>query len=271
MGRALSERPRDEGVALEGSSERHAAPPRRREGGAAPRGDLRIRARRRLAPVAAFGLSLLVAACSGDGRTPLVLYSPHGRDLLELFERTYEEQNPEVDVRWLDMGSQEVYDRVRSEAANPQADVWFGGPSTIFARGAAEGLLAPHRPGWADALPEGYSDPEDRFHAVYRTAPVILYNSDAVPAAEAPADWDDLLDPRWNDQILIRDAIVSRKRRPPTDVNVRTRGSRGLYAGPHPRKRTIMRISLNMDDYRSILAHARMLGWRLDPASRAIG
>ena len=51
------------------------------------------------------------------------------------------------------MGSQEVYDRIRSEKANPQADVWFGGPNTIFARGARDGLLAPYRPSWAGAIP----------------------------------------------------------------------------------------------------------------------
>ena len=153
-------------------------------------------------------LATLLAAC-GDGRTPLVLYSPHGRDLLALFETTYEAENPEVDVRWLDMGSQEIYDRVRSEAANPQADVWFGGPSTIFARGAAEGLLAPYAPSWAAALPAGYGDPQDRYFAAYRTAPVILYNSAAIPAEEAPRDWDDLLAERWRGKILIRDPVAS--------------------------------------------------------------
>lgn len=151
---------------------------------------------------------LLLAAC-GDGRTPLVLYSPHGRDLLALFEQTFEAENPEVDVRWLDMGSQEVYDRIRSEAANPQADVWFGGPSTIFARGAQEGLLAAYEPPWAAALAVGDRDPEGRYFAAYRTAPVILYNSAAVPAEEAPRDWDDLLDPRWRNEILIRDPVAS--------------------------------------------------------------
>src|ERR1700758_2053730 len=103
-------------------------------------------------------LSLLVSAaaalsCRRDHRTPLVLYSPHGRDLLGLVEREFEAAHPEIDVRWLDMGSQEVYDRLRSEKANPQADVWYGGPDTIFARGASEGLLGPFRPGWAAAIP----------------------------------------------------------------------------------------------------------------------
>src|SRR2546425_4394165 len=97
-------------------------------------------------------LSLLAVACTGDGRTPLVIYSPHGRDLLTLLERRFEQLHPAVDVRWLDMGSQEVYERVRSERANPQADVWFGGPATIFARGARDSLLEPFRPDRAGAI-----------------------------------------------------------------------------------------------------------------------
>src|SRR3989441_11997355 len=96
--------------------------------------------------------ALIVTGCSSDGRTPLVIYSPHGRDLLTLLERRFEQLHPAVGVRWLDMGSQEVYDRVRSERANPQADVWFGGPATIFARAAADSLLEPYRPSWAGAI-----------------------------------------------------------------------------------------------------------------------
>src|SRR3954451_16825168 len=78
-------------------------------------------------------LALLAASC-GDGRQPLTVYSPHGSDLLALMEKAYEAKHPEVDVRWLDIGSQEVYDRIRSEAANPQADVWFGGTPTDLLR-----------------------------------------------------------------------------------------------------------------------------------------
>jgi iron(III) transport system substrate-binding protein len=154
-------------------------------------------------------LAVLALACGGDGRTPLVIYSPHGRDLLTLMEREFEKGHPKIDVRWLDMGSQEVYDRVRSEAANPQADVWYGGPQQIFTRGAAEGLLSPYRPTWAGAVPERSRDSHDLFFASYRTAPVLVYNSQAVKQEEAPADWDDLLDPRWKGKILIRDPLAS--------------------------------------------------------------
>ena len=149
-----------------------------------------------------------VAACS-DGRTPVMVYSPHGRDLLVLFEQAFEAKHPGIDVRWLDMGSQEVYDRIRSEKANPQCDVWFGGPDAIFARAAADGLLAPYRPSWADAVPESSRGAGDLYFGAFRTLPVIVYNTKLVSEAEAPRDWDDLLQPRFTGKVLIRDPIAS--------------------------------------------------------------
>ena len=98
----------------------------------------------------------LLGACSRDSRTPLLLYSPHGRDQLTLLEHEFERRRPDIDVRWLDMGSQEILDRLRFERVNPQADVWFGGPTTLFDRGVQDTLLAPYRPAWADHVgPDG--------------------------------------------------------------------------------------------------------------------
>ena len=156
-------------------------------------------------------LLLLVGAlcCRRDPRTPLVIYSPHGRDLLTLVEREFEKAHPDVDVRWLDMGSQEVYDRLRSEKANPQADVWYGGPDTIFGRGAREGLLAAYRPAWADAIAPESRHAGDLYFGLYRTPAMPVYNSKAIPADQAPREWDDLLDPKWKGKILIRDPLAS--------------------------------------------------------------
>src|SRR5881396_2474862 len=151
----------------------------------------------------------LLLSCGGGGRTPLVVYSPHGRDLLTLLERRFEALHPDVDVRWLDMGSQEVYDRLRSERANPQADLWFGGPATIFARGARDSLLEPFRPSWAGAIDPHGRAPGDLYFAAYETPVVLVYAEQAVRPEEAPRDWDDLLDPRWRGKVLIRDPLAS--------------------------------------------------------------
>jgi len=159
--------------------------------------------------ISVLGALLIGAFGCGDDRTPLVLYSPHGRDLLTLVEQGFEAKHPGIDVRWLDMGSQEVFDRIRSEAANPQADVWFGGPDTIFSRGAEAGLLAPFRPEWAAHLLASSQRDDDLYFGLYYAVPLLIYNGAAVAEADAPKDWDDLLDERWTGKIVIRDPLAS--------------------------------------------------------------
>jgi iron(III) transport system substrate-binding protein len=137
------------------------------------------------------------------------VYSTHGRDQLSLLEAAFEREHPGIDLRWLDMGSQEVLDRLRFERVNPQADVWFGGPTTIFDRGVQDSLLAPYRPAWAGAVDRRGAGPDDLYWPVYRTPAVIAYNTRAVPDSAAPRDWDDVLAPRWADEVLIRDPMAS--------------------------------------------------------------
>src|ERR1041384_1638273 len=110
-------------------------------------------------------VSLILAGCGkSGGPTPLVVYSTHGRDQLTAMEKAFEAANPDIDVHWLDMGSQDAFDRVRSERANPQGDVWFGGPSTMFLKAAADSLLQVSQPTWGAGMagrgrdPHGFRD-----------------------------------------------------------------------------------------------------------------
>ena len=153
---------------------------------------------------------VLLAACSGgDGRTVLTIYSPHGKDLLEYYERGFEASHPAIDVQWVDMGSQEVLDRLRAEKANPQADLWFGAPSEIFGRAAGEGLIEPYTPTWADKVPAEAKDAQAHWFGTYMTPEVIAYNTQAVTAADAPKDWDEVIDPKWKGKVLIRNPVES--------------------------------------------------------------
>jgi iron(III) transport system substrate-binding protein len=151
----------------------------------------------------------LLLGCADDRRTPLLLYSPHGRDQLTLLEREFERIRPDVDVRWLDMGSQEILDRLRFERVNPQADVWFGGPTTLFERGVRDSLLAPYRPAWAGAVDRRAVQSGDLYYPAYRTPAVIAFNARAVTRATAPHDWDEVLEPQWRGKVLIRDPMAS--------------------------------------------------------------
>jgi iron(III) transport system substrate-binding protein len=152
---------------------------------------------------------LIAAGCSHDHRTVVLVYSPHGKELLEDYANRFMRVHPDIDLQWDDMGSTEVLDRVRAERDNPQADVWFGAPAELFERATREGLLEAYTPTWADDVPPEAHDSAGFWFGTYLTPEVIGYNNQAVTAAEAPKDWDDVLDPRWKGKLVIRDPVAS--------------------------------------------------------------
>ena len=154
------------------------------------------------------GLALLSFAC-GKAELQIVVYSPHGNELLGDFAKRFEQAHPGALIRWQDMGSQNVLDRLRSEKTNPQADLWWGAPSPLFMQAAAEGLLESYRPSWAAHIDASYHDPQDRWYGTYLTPEVIMYNSQKISAADAPKDWDELLEPKWQGRISIREPMPS--------------------------------------------------------------
>lgn len=162
-----------------------------------------------VALVAMAFIFILFPSCNRSSKRILVVYSPHGRDLPEYFEKLYEDAHPGVDVQIYDMGSQQVLDRLRAEKANPQADLWWGAASTTFEAGREEGLLDAYRPTWAGQVEADTHDPQDFWYGAYKTPEVIVYNSDVVKPEKAPKDWDEILDAKWKNKVIIRDPIVS--------------------------------------------------------------
>lgn len=138
----------------------------------------------------------------------VVIYSPHGKDILSKFEKEFESKY-NIDVEWLDMGSQEILDRIRSEKNNPQADVWWGAPSTNFDQAKDEGLLAPYEPSYSGSLDKGFYDPDWNWSGTSQTPEVIMYNTKELTKDIAPKDWDELLDDKWKDEIIIRYPLAS--------------------------------------------------------------
>jgi iron(III) transport system substrate-binding protein len=153
------------------------------------------------------GLLALAAGCSSS--EVVVVYSPHGSEMLGDYEALFEAAHPGVDLQWLDMGAQEVYSRIRAEQGRPACDVWWGAPSTLFERAAAEGLLAPYRPSWADTVAAEHRDPQDRWYATFLSPLAIVFNDRGLEAADAPQTWEALLEPAWHGRISLRKPLAS--------------------------------------------------------------
>lgn len=154
-------------------------------------------------------LCLWLQSCSGSGKKKIVVYSTHGKEMLTHFEKAFEEKHPDLDVQWLDMGSQNALDRVRTERENPQADLWWGGPKELFEQAESENLLSAYKPSWAKAVAPAFKSKQDAWYASFITPEVIMYNSALVKGEDAPQDWDELLGEKWRQKIIIRNPLQS--------------------------------------------------------------
>lgn len=154
-------------------------------------------------------LLLFCAGCKTDQKERLVIYSPHGKELLGDFEKSYEAKHPNVDIQWLDMGSQEVFDRVSMESKNPQADIWWGAPSTMFMRAEKMGLLEKYDPTWANNVPTSAKSKNGYWYGTFSTPEVFAFNDKKILPANAPKDWTDIVGPAWKNKIVLRNPMAS--------------------------------------------------------------
>lgn len=172
----------------------------------------RARLRGAKAILAACAALLILPSCGGGDGVPaqrLVVYSPHGPEVLGDWAKRFEAAYPGVDAQMFDMGSQDVYNRVAAERNRPACDVWWGAPSTMFAQAAEAGLLEAYTPSWADRVDAAYRDAEGCWFGTYSSPLAIVYNDRRYKPDEVPQTWDELLKPEWAGKISLRMPLAS--------------------------------------------------------------
>lgn len=95
--------------------------------------------------------------------------------------------------------------RLRAEADNPQADVFWSSEVFMTIKLAEEGVLEPYdSPATAD-WPREFRDPQGRWYGFAARARVIVYAPDRVAEDELPKTWMDLTDPPFKGRIVMAD------------------------------------------------------------------
>ncbi|MEZ7197196.1 extracellular solute-binding protein [Pseudodesulfovibrio karagichevae] len=150
------------------------------------------------------------AALAGKLEDKVVVYSTHGESLLEAVADAFEAKTG-VAVEFLNLKG-ELADRVRAEKANPQSDVMYGGPSSVYQELQAEDLFEPFTPTWAAKVNPLFKDKDGYWIGTIQTPVLLFYNTEMLTAAEAPKDWKDLADPRYKDLLVFRNALSSSAR-----------------------------------------------------------
>ncbi|MFV2064916.1 MAG: ABC transporter substrate-binding protein, partial [Chloroflexota bacterium] len=105
----------------------------------------------------------------------------------------------------LRMSSGEALARLQAGREDPEFDVWWGGPADGQIAGAAEGLLEPYISPNAAAIPDDQKAADGTWTGVYVGALGFCSNQVELDriGAEVPDSWEDLLDPKFKDNVQV--------------------------------------------------------------------
>jgi iron(III) transport system substrate-binding protein len=118
----------------------------------------------------------------------------------KLFEAAY----PGVKVEVQRTGSQRILQRMMQElqANIHNVDVVHTSDAGHYVLLKEKKLLMRYTPAGVDAFAPGFKDKDGYHYGLRATVTVIAYNTKAIPAAEAPRTWKDLLDPKWRGRLV---------------------------------------------------------------------
>lgn len=159
---------------------------------------------RRLVETFALLLFASIATVAHAKGRPLIVYSPHGPEILKLAKAELQKEIPDADVEWQFLGAEEIYAKIAQQDGRTPADLWWGGPQFTFIQAAAKNLFVPYKPSWSAAVTAADHDDQDFWYGDMQTPLSIFYAKDAVKPADLPADWDDLLSPKFTGKLVVR-------------------------------------------------------------------
>lgn len=114
-------------------------------------------------------------------------------------------------IHFLDMAPGEILARTEAEGGRPLADLWFGPGIDSFVKARDLGLLEVYHSPEAEAVPDGYKDPEGYWTGVSLQLSGLLVNTDLLAERNLtrPKLWADLVNPEYKEQLLFADPAIS--------------------------------------------------------------
>lgn len=155
-----------------------------------------------LAPVHAQSTGVVNALCSTDA------------PWCEAAAREFTRQTG-IRVSQSHKGTGEIAAQLRAEAANPKADIWWGGTGDPFLQAAEQGLLEAYRPDYINDLRDWavrqYAMSGNQVGGFYSSAIGFGYNTDVLRKKKLPEPkcWADLVKPEYKGEVEISHPATS--------------------------------------------------------------
>lgn len=141
------------------------------------------------------------------GSNTVMVYSSMQEDQLIAIKKAFEKTYPEIKMEYYFAGTSKVITKIATETQSGQVDadvIWVGDPAD-YASFKEQKILQQYTSPESAAIDKAYID-EDGYYTGARLMNMgIAYNTVLVEPEEAPQSWNDLLDEKWNDQIVMTD------------------------------------------------------------------
>lgn len=160
------------------------------------------------------GSETQTSAAPSAGKQKVMLYSSMQEAQLQAIEAAFEKKYPDIDMEYYFAGGGKVITKLTTEAQGGQiaADVvWIGDPSD-YESFKAKGYLEAYKSPETDHIAPAYYD-KDFYYTAGRLVTMgvawCTLPGMGVADADAPKTWNDFLDPKWKDQIIMTDPAQS--------------------------------------------------------------
>jgi len=152
-----------------------------------------------------FCVTVLMGSAPALAGGKILVYSPWKDEIMQKFGEIFAKETGGK-LESINISTGEIYARLKVEKARPQADIWHSVRAELLDRGKEEELIAPYKPANAKyVLPQYAYANEPTFTGTTMYPLVIGYNINTLKkmGLEPPKSYQDLLNPRWKDQIVM--------------------------------------------------------------------
>lgn len=155
----------------------------------------------RVLVLAALVLAIALPMSAQKGQTLIVYSSVDEVNAKKIFDAFTADTG--INVQFVQLSSGPAYARIKAEAANPQADVWFGAPSENHILAKEEKLTQPYKGPNFDKIGKEFKDPDGYWRSFYMNPMAFAVNTEVLARIKAPkpTSWADLLNPVYKGQI----------------------------------------------------------------------
>src|SRR5699024_2492442 len=150
-------------------------------------------------------------ASSSDEQVTITVYTSEPEEKVDEINAAFMEAHPDINVEVYRAGTGDLNARIASEKESGaiEADVLWAADSSTFEDYAAAGDLAELENVETEGIMEEVIDAEGYYVGTRIIPTVIAYNTDVISQDEAPQSWQDLIDPKYMDKLVMPDPAVS--------------------------------------------------------------